>query len=158
MKNNNVKNKFKNIDNIIDSFDSFDNFIIQKKKKNQLFSKDLPPFHLVKKILIELINKDITEFGFYQFSLMNLKNKNIMEKINKYIPELKKYYLKCKHNKYLENLNEKKIITIFRQLLKIYDYTLFTQEKYDNGIKYLLYTIKKNNPTIVKINSLLNFE
>ena len=158
MKYNKVINKFKNIDNIIDSFETFENFIIPIKKKNQLFTKNLPPFYLVKNIIMDLLNKDITEYGIYNFSLMNLKNKNIIDKINLYVPELKKYYLKCKYKKYLEDLNEKKIITIFRQLLKIYDYSLFTQEKYDNGIKYLLYTIKKNNPSIAKINSLLNFE
>ena len=148
---------FREISNIIDSIDSFQKYCIESKK-NQLFSKDIPPFDFVKKILSELINKEITENIYYEFSLKNLSNKNIIEKINLYIPELKKYYLKCKHKKYLENLNEKKIVTIFRQLLKLYDYTISAVEKYDNGNKYLLYIIMKNNIFIKKVNSTLNFD
>jgi len=59
------------------------------------------------------------------------------------MPELKKYYLKCKHNKYLENLNEKKIITLLRQILKPYDFNLRSIEKYDYNGKFLLYIIEK---------------
>jgi hypothetical protein len=150
---------FKEIDDILNSIDSFDKYFI-KIKKNQLFSKDYPPIELVQKILFELLNKDIRDNIYYEFSLKNLFNKKILEKINCYIPELKKYYLKCKHKKYLENLNEKKIITLFRQILRPYNYIISAIEKYDNGHKYLLYIIKKNNNDndFKKINSILKFD
>ena len=153
-----IKNlNFIDIDDIFNSFDSFERYYIQTKK-NQLFSKDNPPFDLVKNILYELLNKEINENIYYEFSLKNLINKKIIEKINFYIPELKKYYLKCKHEKYLENLNEKKIITIFRQILRPYNYIITAIEKYDNGNKFLLYIIQKNKNSEKKINSILNFD
>jgi predicted adenine nucleotide alpha hydrolase (AANH) superfamily ATPase len=42
--------------------------------------------------------------SYYQFSRKTLEQKNIIEKINLKINELKQYYLKCKHKKYLENV------------------------------------------------------
>jgi len=153
---------FREISNIIESIDSFDKFynkFYNKFKKSQLFSKEIPPFDIVNKVLSELINKDLNENIYYEFSLKILLTKNITDKINVYIPELKKYYLKCKHKKYLDNLNEKKVITIFRQLLRPYDYIISAIEKYDNGNKYLLYIIQKKNNSISKnVNSILNFD
>ena len=74
--------------------------------------------------------------------------------------ELRKLYIKCKHKIYLENLNEKKIITLLRQLLRTHNFELRAKEKYENGKKYLLYTIskKKINDNIKKINSTINFD
>ena len=160
-KNNNKY--FRDIDNIIYNIDSFEKYYLNnKKKKNQLFSKEQPPLELVKKIIFELINKELNDNIYYQFSIKNLSNKKIIDKINSYVPELKKYYLKCKHNKYLENLDDKKIITLFRQILRPYDFAINAYEKYDNGHKYLLYVIEKkknlNNLNIKKINSIVNFD
>ena len=39
----------------------------------------------------------------------------------------------------------KKIITIIRQLIRPYNYCIKTKEKYENGKKYLLYILNKNN-------------
>lgn len=55
-----------------------------------------------------LTNKDLNDVVYYEFSRKTLLNKNVIENIQQFIPELKKYYLKCKHAKYLENLTEKK--------------------------------------------------
>ena len=59
----------------------------------------------------------------------------------------------------MENLNEKKIITLFIQLLKPYHFSIDSTEKYNNGEKFLLYTIeKKKNLNFKKINSVINFD
>jgi len=154
--------KFKEINSIIENIDSFEKYNIIKKndnKSNQLFSKENPPFALVQEILFPLINKNLNDYTHYEFTIKSLINKNILDKTNKYIPELKKYYLKCKHNKYLENLTEKKIITLFRQILKPYDFSINSIEKYHDGEKFLLYIIEKNNMIgIKKISSLINFD
>jgi len=155
--------KFKEIDyDILNNIYLFDDDLINNDDnnfKNQLFSKDIPPFSLVNKILIETINKELNENIYYEFSRKQLNNKNVIKKIEFFIPELKKYYLKCKHRKYLEKLNEKKIITLLRQLLRPYDYIINTIEKYSCGEKYLLYSIiKKKNLSIKKINSIINFD
>lgn len=160
----NLKNKniFQDINYIIDSIDSFELYSIKKIdpliNKNQLFT-ETPPFELVKKILNVIINKDLSDTTYYEFSKKHLVSKNVLSKINEYIPELKKYYLKCKHNKYLEKLNEKKIITLIRQILKLYDFNIRSIEKYDYNGKFLLYIIeKKKNLMLKKINSVINFD
>lgn len=163
-KKKNILTKFKDINSLINNIDAFKRYNfknrdIYENRKNQLFTNDLPPYELVNKILYILINKDLDENIYYEFSKKNIKNKNICDKINLYMKDLKKYYLKCKHKKYLENLNEKKIITLFRQLLKLYDYSLNSFEKYENGEKYLLYIIqKKKLLTFKKIDSFINFD
>ena len=165
----NIKKKysienFKEIDNYINNIHSFENYSFNTKTdyllKNQLFSKEYPPFDLVKKILYIILNKDITDDIYFEFNINIMIIKNIIEKINIFIPELKKYYLKCKHQKYLENLNEKKIITIFRQILKPYNFYIKAIEKYENGKKYLLYIIQKNKNIhfIEKDNFIINFD
>jgi len=153
--------KFKEIDHIINNIDLFDDYILinNKIKKNQLFSKEPPPFELVNKIFYFLINKELNGNIYYEFSKKNLSIKKIIEKIDEYIVLLKEYYLKCKHKKYLENLNEKKLITLFRQILRPYDYTITSIEKYDNNKKYLLYILEKNKlNTLKKIDSIINFD
>ena len=157
-----LSSKFKEINELINNIDLFEKYSLKNKdaddKKNQLFSNE-PPFDLVIKVLYILINKEINSNIYYEFSRKNLMNKNIVSKVDVFIPELKKYYLKCKHKKYLENLDEKKVITIFRQILRPYNYNISTIEKYDNAEKYLLYTIeKKKDLTLKKINSVVNFD
>jgi hypothetical protein len=157
-----LKNKFIEIDNVINNIDSFEKYSLKeqydKKSKDQLFSK-IPDFDLVSKILYIITNKELNDNFHFEFCRKNLLNKNVIEKINIFIPQLKEYYLKCKHKKYLENLNEKKIITLFRQILRYHDFSINAIEKYENGHKYLLYIIeKKKNLTLKKINSLIYFD
>lgn len=161
---NSIINKFKEINNLISNFYSFEKYILKNNieislKKNQLFSKEIPPIELVNKILNNIINKDLNENIYFEFSRKNLINKKVLDKFNLFIPELKKYYLKCKHNKYLESLNEKKMITIFRQILRPHGYIITAFEKYNNGEKYLLYIIKKKKIiNLKKIDSVINFD
>jgi len=150
--------KFKDI-NLINKIDSFERYSINENKINQLFSKEPPSFELVKEIIFSLFNKELNDSIYYEFTVKSLVNKKSVLKIEEYITELKKYYLKCKHNKYLENLNEKKLITLLRQILKLYDFSVDSVEKYNNGEKFLLYTIeKKKDLYIKKINSFINFD
>jgi hypothetical protein len=157
------KIKFQEIDPIITNIDLFKNYSLNSPKGNN-FKKDQlftigPPLELVENILKLITMKDIDDVLYYEFSKKNIIDKNIIDKIEFYIPELKKYYLKCKHKKYLENLTDKKIITIFRQLLRVYDFNLRSIEKYNNGKKYLLYIIdKKKNLSFKKVNSIINFD
>ncbi len=152
--------KFKEINQYIDNIDSFDMFNNnENNKNNQLFSKEPPPFNLVNNIIQCITNIPLNDEYYYEFTLKNLINKNVLCKIAIYIEELKKYYLKCKHSKYLDNLNEKKLITVLRQILRQYDFNINSIEKYNNGEKYLLYFIeKKKQNGLKKINSLIEFD
>jgi hypothetical protein len=49
---------------------------------------------------------------------------------------------------YLEDINEKKCITILRQFLKYIDYNLKMKEKYINGVKNYRYFIICNKKKI----------
>ena len=160
----NQKKKYKKVE-----FIDFDNFIPFEDlnnifpTKNQLFSNEYPPFELVQQILNLLLYNNITNISdtdniYIEFSKKTLAQKNVVNTIEPYIEELKKYYLKCKHKKYLENLTEKKIITLLRQILKPHNYVLISSEKYDNGIKYLAYVIKEKEIGLKKINSTIHFD
>jgi len=157
-----MKNKFKDLSNLFISFEAFEDITNNEEKydfKNQLFSKIYPPFDLVKQIVGLLINYPFEDI-YYEFTKKIIIEKKILERIQPYIDELKKYYLKCKHVKYLENIDEKKYITILRQILRPYNYSIKAYEKYNNGEKYLLYVIMKNKEEnkLKKINSIISFD
>jgi hypothetical protein len=155
------KLKFKEINDIIDNIDLFEDFTFNiNNKNNQLFSKDPPPFELVNNIILLITNKSLDDNMYYEFTIKNLVNKKVLDKMDNYIDELKKYYLKCKHSKYLDNLNEKKLITLLRQILRPYDYIINSIEKYNNCQKFLLYVIekKKKSGILKKINSIMEFD
>jgi len=153
---------FRDIDKYVLNIDSFNKYNFNNiKKVDQLF-RIQPPYELVNDILLLLTNKDLNMVKTYKFSRKIIINKNILENIKIYIPELKKYYLKCKHYKYLENLDDKKIITLFRQIVRPYEFSIKAIEKYSDGHKYLLYILEKNipfnNTSLKKINSTLSFD
>ena len=129
-----------------------------KEKKDQLFRKNVD-FLFLKNIFINLFDIELDDNISYNFSKNTIITRNIISKIENYIEEIKKYYIICKQKIYLENLNEKKVITLLRQLLRTNNFELKSKEKYDNGKKYLLYTIiKKKNKYLKKINSVMNFD
>ena len=155
------KIEFEEINKYLHNIILFDDIIVKKNNnsKNQLFREDIKLDFLLK-FFHKCFNIDLNNSTNYSFSKKTIINRNILEIINEYLVELKKIYIKCKHKIYLENLNEKKIITLLRQLLRSHDFELKAKEKYENGKKYLLYTItkKKINDDIKKINSVINFD
>jgi len=151
---------FEDIDKYLDSIILFDESSLKKKEniKNQLFREDIS-LEFVIDFIHKLFQIELNTTINYSFSKKTLTTKNIKNVINENMEILKKIYIKCKHKIYLENLNEKKIITLIRQLLRIHKYDLKAKEKYENGKKYLLYTIsKKFENNMKKINSTINFD
>jgi len=141
----------------LDEYTSSTNYY-NVEKKDQLFRKNIDLLFL-KKIFNNLFDIDLDDNTIYNFSKNTIISRNIISKINNYIEEIKKYYIICKQKIYLEDLNEKKVITLLRQLLRTNNFELKSKEKYDNGKKYLLYTItKKKNKYLKKINSTINFD
>lgn len=98
----------------------------------------------------ELFTNIINSFGVYDidskytFSRNDLKHLKTVEKINILKPYLEKCYIPCKARTYLNNLTEKNVITILRQILKIKGYHINSKEKYIKGHKYILYKVLKN--------------
>ena len=110
---------------------------------NQLF-KTKPSFDILCKICF-LYGIDLTNIEkkntFTKMELIELQIENYFEMIQNLLTH---YYLPCKNKKYLECINIKKCITILRQLLKLYNYSLISSEHYNNSKKYIVYTIKYN--------------
>ena len=80
---------------------------------------------------------------YYQFSRQTVVDKNIIKKLKiPYFDNIfKKIYIPCKYKNYVLNLNPKKCITLLRQLVKLYGYTLNSCEKYSRGIKHIIYQV-----------------
>lgn len=106
--------------------------------KNQIFKKQLSD---------DMINKILSAFGLRSlkdrrsFSRSDLSKLNSVEQIIALRPILQQYYLPCKARTYLNDLNEKNIITILRQCIKTRGYTIVSREKYFKSEKFIIYTI-----------------
>ena len=97
---------------------------------NQLFQL-MPKINILYDILNCIGLNDLKNVNY--FCIDNLKKLDSVKKI--YSLKLQKYYLPCKTKIYLNNLNEKKIITILRHFLKLFNYKLISKEKYINKKK-----------------------
>tara|TARA_B110000483_G_scaffold89069_1_gene109949 strand:- start:785 stop:1261 length:477 start_codon:yes stop_codon:yes gene_type:complete len=155
------KLKFEDISKYLNNIIIFDEIIIKKniEVKNQLFRENIE-IEFLEKLIKDCFNIELNNSTYYSFSKKTITSRNVLEVITNNMEKLQKYYIKCKHKIYLENLNEKKIITLLRQLLRFHEFELRAKEKYENGKKYLLYTICKKMDVISlkKIDSTINFD
>lgn len=108
-----------------------------------------------KDFMIKLLNHfGINDFEDYnEFTKIDLEDLNIVDKMNDLIPELVLYYLPCKYEMFLNNININKSITILRQLLRLYNYKLKKREHVQNKIKSIYYRIEKINNNNIKIEN-----
>ena len=106
--------------------------------KDQLF-KNKPDLNLVTDIIRLYGLTDLNDTKL--FTKENLKDLNTVEKLHNYLDRLRDYYLPCKSKKYLIDLDEKKSITILRQLLKQHGHNLLAKEKFIKGVKFNFYQI-----------------
>ena len=118
---------------------------------NQLFRKK--PCLDIMGCLLDAFGLD--DFGDNKiFSRNDLYNLNTVDKLIKMKEKLGDYYLPCKSKIYLTNLNAKKSITILRQFIKVYNYILFSKEKYIKREKIIIYQLipmnKKTNENKIK--------
>ena len=68
--------------------------------KSQIFKKK-PDIYILSNVL-KCFNLELNNFN-KKFIYRENYNNSIINKLRELIPELKKYYLKCKSNKYLNN-------------------------------------------------------
>ena len=106
--------------------------------KNQLF-KMIPPRSLCIKILNTFGLIDFNDN--HNFSRYDLEQINCTEKLLLLKDTLQEYYLPCKARTYLNDLNSKNAITILRQIVKLYGYTINSREKYIKGHKFIIYQL-----------------
>ena len=74
----------------------------------------------------------------------------VLEEMEKLKPVFEEYYIKCKFDIYFTFLDEKKIVTILRQCLRLLDYRLDSKKEYISGKRYIVYTIVSTTEPPVK--------
>ena len=101
------------------------------------------------KITNELFSIVSQAFGYtgllqcdYMFCKADLERINTLEKVQELKDELCQYYIPCKAKLYLTNLDVNKCITIFRQILKLFNILLISKQKYIKHKKTTFYSIK----------------
>jgi len=109
-------------------------------KKNQLFRK-LPTLDLFERFVKIFGLIDINDSR--KFTRDTLLNQKTLEKFEGFRDELEEYYIPCKVEKYLTDMNEKKLITVLRQIGKVMDYNVVSNEKFINSKKVLQYSLEK---------------
>ena len=119
-------------------------------KKNQLF-KTIPTLDFFERFVKIYGLIDINDNRKFTRETL-LKNKTI-EKMEGFMDELEEFYIPCKRDKYLKGLNEKKMVTVLRQIAKAHDYQLNSNEKYLNGAKVLQYCLERDKP----VNDYVNY-
>jgi len=118
---------------------------------NQLFCR-LPTKWELNKILRCYNITDINENNTITY--LSLRTYNTINRLYEILDLLLDIYLPCKYQ-FLNNLNEKRCLTILRQLLRPFDYKL---HKYQIG-KDFIYKIETNEMNKMKIekNKIINF-
>jgi len=107
-------------------------------KINQLFGKAIP-----REVMQQLLDC---------FGLTNLDDKHTFKKqdliflgtvlkLNTLRPMLEDYYLPCKAKLYLDEMTEKKSITVLRQILRLFKYHITSKERNINTKKIIFYSL-----------------
>ena len=112
---------------------------------NQLFNKTIPK-DLLEKILYCFNLKNLDDAKI--FTKYDLVLNNTIDKLNLLKTDLLVYYIPCKAYIYLNNITLKKSITILRQILRLYNYSLQSSEKYIEKKKKIAYQMMPNDKTI----------
>jgi len=111
-------------------------------KKNQLF-KINPDIKIITSLLEAFGLSDLEDTRY--FTKQNMIDSLTVTKMNDLIKKLNEYYLPCKSKIYLNQLNEKKCITILRQFIKSFHYKCIAIEKSFNGQKCMTYRLIYND-------------
>ena len=111
-------------------------------KINQLFRANVPSDLFIKLhrcFGYEALNQE------YMFSKVELDKLDTVNRVNNLKEELCQYYIPCKAKLYLSNMSELKCITVFRQILRLFNINLISRQKYIKHKKITFYSIKFDN-------------
>lgn len=111
---------------------------------NQLFI-DKPSETIILKCVVLLGWTSLTDTRIIMRT--ELDNQKVADKFISVINELRQYYLPCKQDKYLTNINTKSVITIVRQLLKTIGYNIRGIEKVIDNKKEMIYKLEQHTKT-----------
>jgi hypothetical protein len=103
-----------------------------------------------KKTNLDILSKILETIGLknlrdeFSFRKKDFVYHETVKKIKDIKSDLEEFYFPCKAKIYLENIDEHKVVTIFRHFLKTFDYNVISREKYLHGEKYIEYTFISN--------------
>jgi|TARA_B110000495_G_C22401088_1_gene256290 hypothetical protein len=112
--------------------------------KNQLF-RILPDIEIIHSLLQAFGLTSLNDTNF--FTKESLQTNHTIDQLNDMKSELESYYLPCKAKIYIQDINEKRCITILRQFIKVHEYTLISKERYINGNKVSVYRLIEDDST-----------
>lgn len=110
----------------------------------------------INQLFIRYIDKETLVKVLHCFGLKDLEDKKMFSKndlvqahtvvqLNEMKPLLESFYLPCKAKIYIDNLNEKKAITVLKQLLRLHGHVLVSKERNINNKKVIFYCIVNEN-------------
>jgi len=113
-------------------------------KINQIFAKYIDDRLLLEEFLACFKLKSLNDSSM--FCINDLVNNKAVDKFNNNVCDrLMTYYLPCKAKIYLQQVTEQKLVTILRQIIRLFDYKLATVKKSKNKIKTIYYFIVNKN-------------
>lgn len=124
---------------------------VEKMKIFQLFKAHIPE---------ELFVKIYTCFGIkdihheHMFCKTDLVKIDTLGQLSALKEDLSQYYLPCKARMYLLELTINKCITVFRQVLRLFQMTLASRQKYIKHKKTTFYYVVKNTDNKEDIHSM----
>lgn len=107
-------------------------------KINQLFTQQVDEDLLLRLLKCFGLNGVDDKRTFCKFDLQKI---GTAEKLVPVVDELRSYYLPCKAKVYLDNMDERKAITVLKQVLRLHDFYLQSKEKNFNNRKVMFYTL-----------------
>ncbi len=127
--------------------------------KNQLF-KINPDLNIISQLLAAFGLENLEDSRY--FTREYLRDNNVVEKLMEIKENLEAYYIPCK-KKCLQDLTEKRSITILRQFIKAYGYKCIGTEQSVKGkktMKYQLIVMEREelSPTAGKREYVVTFD
>lgn len=108
-------------------------------KINQLFSKSIPD---------ELALRVMSCFGLsnfddrHEFCKAQLISLGTPQKLTQLVPELSEYYMPCKAKKYLTNIDSSRSITLLKQIMRLFGYSVNSSERNIKRRKVMFYKLE----------------
>jgi hypothetical protein len=79
------------------------------------------------------------------FKKQDLHARQTIRRLEALVPILSTFYLPCKAKLYLEKINDKKAITILRQIVRLFDHHVVSREKNISNRKVTFYVIESDD-------------
>jgi len=107
---------------------------------NQLFKKKPSQVMIIDFLnLLNILSFDDARY----FSKKDIENSMIITELQKKSKMFEEFYLPCKFKIYFTDIDVSKVITILRQCLKVYNYTIKSTEKMVKNSKVVIYNIEE---------------